>query len=347
MVFRCAIPAITACAAVGLLVILYVTSPDSNTGRQCEGKLDLLEILNEFREDTLVEYAEKLKVAYGRASPFPHTVIDDLFPKGLIAAVNKEFSDDQQYWIRKYCDMHADGHGLLAELAPEVQVNCYHLKDGLYHNESLAKSLVTKNDMMGPHTKFLFSLMRSPVFIAFLERLTGLTGVIPDPMYLGSGLHQTQSGGLLGIHADFNFHPHVGLDRIINVFLYLNEGWQPSWGGYLELWHKNMSHCGARILPTNNRLAIFSTTDWSWHGHPEPMLSPKDRTRRAIALYFYRKGRPENEIGEAIKSAHSTVFKEAPCSMSGEGSVGPTCKYESGREDHFNFPSTELCHTTN
>ena len=36
-------------------------------------------------------------------------------------------------------------------------------------------------------------------------------------------------------------HDRLDLDRRLNVIVYLNEGWDPDWGGALELWSRDMS----------------------------------------------------------------------------------------------------------
>ena len=45
-----------------------------------------------------------------------------------------------------------------------------------------------------------------------------------------------------------------------------------------------------------NKLVIFNTTDFSFHGHPEPLKCPDNVTRKSLALYYYTNGRPKNEI---------------------------------------------------
>jgi hypothetical protein len=55
-------------------------------------------------------------------------------------------------------------------------------------------------------------------------------------------------------------------------------------------------------------MALFSTTSESYHGHPNPLTCPPDRTRKSLALYYYTNGRPEEEIKTGIEE-HSTIFK--------------------------------------
>lgn len=104
----------------------------------------------------------------------------------------------------------------------------------------------------------------------------------PDEPRLGGGLHEIHAGGLLKVHVDFEKHPS-GLRRVANLLIYLNEAWQPSWGGALELHGKKV----ASIMPLGGRAVLFATTPESWHGHPWPLATPVGITRRSLALYYY------------------------------------------------------------
>ena len=87
-----------------------------------------------------------------------------------------------------------------------------------------------------------------------------------------------------------------------------NEDWDDVYGGHLELWDRNMSNCARRILPEFNRLVVFSTTDYSYHGHPDPLNCPPGRARISIAQYYYSAGRPAAERS----GTHSTTYKKRP-----------------------------------
>ena len=63
----------------------------------------------------------------------------------------------------------------------------------------------------------------------------------------------------------------------------------------------------SKILPLFNRCAIFSTTDFSFHGHPTPLTCPPDRSRQSLATYYYSNGRPEEELSDS----HSTFSYSA------------------------------------
>jgi hypothetical protein len=130
--------------------------------------------------------------------------------------------------------------------------------------------------------------LNSATFTAFLSRLTGIADLIADPSLEGGGMHQTERGGFLNVHADFTMHHHQKQwRRRVNLILYLNEGWQPEWGGELELWDREMKRCAVKIPPQLNSVAIFNTDDTSFHGLPDPIRFPPGITRKSLALYYY------------------------------------------------------------
>jgi hypothetical protein len=89
------------------------------------------------------------------------------------------------------------------------------------------------------------------------------------------------------------------------LLLYLNKDWRAEFGGHLELWNREMTRCEAKILPVFNRLMVFGTTDFTYHGHPDPLRCPDGMTRKSLALYYFSNGRPAEEIS----GDHSTLFR--------------------------------------
>lgn len=132
--------------------------------------------------------------------------------------------------------------------------------------------------------------LNSPTFIEYLEKLTGISNLLPDATIEGGGIHQSENGGYLNIHADFTVHPHKKLwRRRVNLLVYLNDNWQNSYGGSLELREKDMSKCAVKIAPMFNRVVVFNTDEDSYHGFPDPIECPKEVTRKSIALYYFTK----------------------------------------------------------
>ena len=133
-------------------------------------------------------------------------------------------------------------------------------------------------------------------FLRSLELLTGEIGLIPDPYLYGGGIHSTLNNGFLKMHADFNWHHHLKLYRRLNLLIYLNRDWDEGWGGGLRLASLGESglETGQIVMPNFNKTVIFTTTDSSFHGHPDPMNLPVGRVRNSIALYYYVSTKPED-----------------------------------------------------
>lgn len=137
------------------------------------------------------------------------------------------------------------------------------------------------------------------VSVGMVEDAVGISGLFADPDRFGAGLHCIPRGGFLKMHVDFNQHPN-GWHRRANVLIYLNERWEDSWGGQLQL---GLGKRAVKIAPLGGRCVIFETNDETWHGHPEPLNCPDDVQRRSLALYFYTKEAPR-------KKAHTTIYRK-------------------------------------
>jgi Rps23 Pro-64 3,4-dihydroxylase Tpa1-like proline 4-hydroxylase len=232
----------------------------------------------QFDREHLSMQTEALKQAWDSASPFPHIVVDNMLPPELLDSIIAEFPEPEDMdWQR---------------LSGSTEI----------------KLTIADTTQMGAATRHLLNELNGQVFVEFLENVTGIKGLIPDPHLWGGGLHQIRRGGYLKIHADFNRHRRLKLDRRLNALIYLNKDWSESYKGQLELWDRTMTSCDQRILPLFNRLVVFATTDFTYHGHPDPLECPANRARRSLALYYYSNGRPANEI----TSDHTTLFRKRP-----------------------------------
>ena len=156
------------------------------------------------------------------------------------------------------------------------------------------------------HTRRLLYALNSRPVIAFLEALTGIKGLIPDPYFMGGGIHVVSNGGHLDIHADFNHHVIMNLERRINVLIYLNRDWKTEYGGSFEIWNDDMSERIESFEPIFNRMCCFNTGSRSWHGNPEPVNHPHGKPRQSIALYYY------TATWSGSRKAHTTQFQPRP-----------------------------------
>ena len=280
-----------------------------------------------------------LRDRYLRASPFPHAVMDGLFPPVLLAAISSEIPDrvaasagERSSGACKGVGGGAYGSTKTRDASPADRwsrmVRCWDGLDAAGEDAVVRKQSVEDEANMGPATRLAFAHLRGRAFASFLSRISGISGLVADPEYFGSGIHVTTRGGLLKVHADFNFHPKLHMRRRVNVFLFLNEDWPDSYGGHLELWDCSMTQCEERIAPLYGRLVMFSTTDFSFHGHPHPLVAPHGRSRRSLALYFYTSEFPPDDCENRNCSVRMrTLWKDpkirnAMCSKSKH--KGPT-----------------------
>jgi 2OG-Fe(II) oxygenase superfamily len=232
--------------------------------------------------EKMAQYGKAWTQQYRNNRPFPHIGIDDFFDEGIIKELVASYPGEfDASWNRTFLDA------------------------GLYEEQKLG---LDRLEDFPPYIQQFVNALNSRIFVEFLERLTGVDGLIPDPYLAGGGLHMIPRGGRLAIHADFNTHRKLRLDRRLNLLVYLNYDWQEEWGGALELWDKDVRTKEKAYLPIANRMVVFTTTDTAYHGHPDPLTSPKGKYRRSIALYYYTNGRPEDEKSDD----HTTIFKMRP-----------------------------------
>jgi Rps23 Pro-64 3,4-dihydroxylase Tpa1-like proline 4-hydroxylase len=227
----------------------------------------------------LVSVATKFQAEYQNNVPFPNIHFNDFFNTEFLDSVLAEFNINEE-------------------------------RDSVFFNDANQLKWSSKGDTsFGQNTKELIHFLNTESFLQFLQKLTGIEEtLLPDPYLIGGGLHEIKRDGFLKIHADFNKHPKTKLDRRINVLIYLNKDWEDEYGGHFELWNKDMTLCEKKIKPDFNTLAIFSTSDYSYHGHPTPLNCPVNSSRKSIALYYYTNGRPQNEVHTGLQE-HGTLFK--------------------------------------
>ena len=126
-------------------------------------------------------------------------------------------------------------------------------------------------------------------------------------MLVGGGIHETNHGGHLDVHVDFNVNESTGLYRRLNLLVYFNPGWKEEYGGILDLWDEDVRNCLGRFAPIFNRAAGFATSAKSWHG-VTPVTCPSGQMRRSFAVYYYSRTRRPAGTGSGARPS----FMPAP-----------------------------------
>ncbi len=255
----------------------------------------------------LQEFARQHAPKYSSADPYKHIVIDNLVPDALARACMQELQAK---------------HNLPAAAGTREATN-EATKDTFWFTRTTPMGAKrgrggyptnTQAEAFGPSTVKLFDFFQSRRFIAFLETLTGIRNLTADSAMFGGGPFSIVNGGFLSLHTDFNKHqncsnrrgegsyglrlqPSPGCRvvtpgwRRLNLLMYLNEDWREEWGGSFELWrtdqHYSFLEYSKKVLPELNRIAIFSVTDVSIHGHLDPVNHPNGEARKSLSFYYY------------------------------------------------------------
>lgn len=217
--------------------------------------------------------------SYAKATPYPHVVIDGLVGDPIARRLAGAFpAATHSGWKRRD---HKEQSARLGQLQRHAFEG---VEGGVRH---------------------LLGELCAMSFLDFLEKLTGIQGLIPDAHFRGAGLQLTLRGGHLALHADFNRDRFRALTRRVTALYYLNSDWEPAWGGELELWNAELTKCEVKIAPALDRLVVMAHGETYWHGHPSPLQCPEGRGRAAIAAYFYTA-----EDSPNAPTAHSAIWAE-------------------------------------
>jgi hypothetical protein len=219
--------------------------------------------------------------AFREAKPFPHIMFDNFLSPDIVDAVARSYPDPtaDMGWTK-----HSNLNAKRMFLGDETKVN--------------------------PWFRQFMQATASRQFLLFLETLSGIKGLIPDPYYIGGGAMVAGRGDYLNMHCDFNFHYRLKCYRRLNALFYLTPDWKEEWGGDLRLEPANADDVtslgsGVGYSPLFNRVIIFEVSDTAWHGQPEPMTCPEGAWRRVFSAFYYTSWSTKEE-----QAPHLTVYKQ-------------------------------------
>lgn len=206
--------------------------------------------------------ANSLKL-FAAERPFSHCIVDGFFEDKIALKLEKEFPD-------------------------------YESGDWFIYNNSIEHKKALNNWEKFPQATYqVFTLLQSQLVTDLLEEALG-EKVYVDHGLNGGGWHIHGTGGNLNPHLDYSIHPKMGLERVLNIIVYLSPNLKPEHGGHLGLWaHDEVNNAPGELMkevePRFNRAIIFNTTQNSWHGMSRKLDVPDGIYRKSLAIYYMRK----------------------------------------------------------
>lgn len=203
-------------------------------------------------------------IEYSEGSPVPWLYFDDFLPTDVLELVQHEIENLPQ-----------------------------HLWSNFTRNGSMM--MECNNLRYSPGIRQLVLNLHSAEFLQWLEAMTGIQKLIPDPHLIGAGLMRCGPGHSLKLHTDFNWNEQLQVNRALSLIIYVSKSWQPEWQGHLEFWDHSKSTCLHRIEPKPNRLLLWNYDERMIHGHPHDITAPPGFFRDGLRLfYFTSNGQPKN-----------------------------------------------------
>jgi hypothetical protein len=114
--------------------------------------------------DQLAAIARTKRTEYRQATPFPHIILDGLLPTALLHLAAAEAPGARAKWTR-------------------------------YDTPNELKQVCSDVATFGPAAETIVHALNSAPFLRFLEQLTGITGLIPDPYLRAAGYMKVPRGG--------------------------------------------------------------------------------------------------------------------------------------------------------
>lgn len=218
-----------------------------------------------------------LKENWKNANPFNHLVIDNFLPEEIALKVADEFPNfNSDFWYE-------------------------------YENPLEIKKACSDWNKFTPAIYKVFLNLLSPKVADILSFITD-TQLFPDFGLHGGGLHTHKSGGKLNTHLDYSIHPKADLQRKVNIIIYVSKDWNVNWNGSLGLWsHDHTTNQPLELIQNIdcifNRAVIFDTTMNSWHGLPDPVTCPENKSRNSLATYYLCN--PPIEVDKRAKALYA------------------------------------------
>jgi len=233
-----------------IVVDLAIGCASVNISKAIYHMIELINVLTERYE------AKDYATDYSHGQPVPWIAFDDFLPADVLESVQQEI-----------------------DKIPA------HMWSNFTRNGSFMREC--NNLKYSPAVRNLVMNLNSAEFLNWLEAMTGVKKLIPDPHLIGAGLMRCGRGHSLKLHTDFNWNEQLGLNRALSLILYVSREWKSNWNGSLEFWNFDRTKCLHTVEPKPNRLLIWNYHEQLWHGHPNPIKCPDGIMRDGLRLFYF------------------------------------------------------------
>jgi Rps23 Pro-64 3,4-dihydroxylase Tpa1-like proline 4-hydroxylase len=208
-----------------------------------------------------------------RSGPVRHLLVDDLLPKDWAEAIAVAFPSMEKF--RRY------------------------------ESRKEHKGIGVEFDRYPPILKDITFAFQAPEVLAAVSDITAIVPLNPDANLYSGGLSSMGEGDFLNPHIDNSGNPFLNQYRRINALFYVSPGWNPAWGGGLELWDGRRAN-PITLEPRFNRLVLMNTNRISYHS-VSPLRGCGKAERRCVSNYYFSPESPEG-----YDYFHVTSFRGRP-----------------------------------
>lgn len=193
--------------------------------------------------------------------PFDHCIVEDFFEEKIAISLSEEFID-------------------------------YNSDKWFYYKNPIENKKALNDWNIFPNLTYkAFALLQNTDFLKTISNAIKEELIVDHGLH-GGGWHMHANGGNLNPHLDYSIHPKLGLQRKLNIIIYLSQELDSNQhGGHLGLWSNDKEtnqpdKLVVEIEPLFNRAVIFDTTQMSWHGMSRMLSVPDGVYRKSLAIYY-------------------------------------------------------------
>jgi hypothetical protein len=222
--------------------------------------------------------AESVAATYQSAAPYGNLVIEGFFKREVFQALQGELVAGTRNFSQVFTD--------------EFQKN----------------KTISTGDSVPPLISLIAAKFAAPEMLRYLEKVTGLKRLVPDPYYNTDYgyYHIVGAGGVLGSHVDHARHSSLGMPHVLNIVVYLTENWNPDDGGALCLYDATGREVVKRVQCMGNRAVLFACTPVAYHG-VEPVTERSGRRRHSLYFAYYAVDGVQAEGPEAFPASQQAA----------------------------------------